>query len=498
MKKIGLSHHQFLQYSRFLIINNKQILTIIDLPDKFENIKETQTYLIIRDLCGKYSWNLFNRLLPINYKPKNNEKEENEENNLINNETKIMDKNETSQDLEKNKEIEIKYDLNYKNDKIFPSNIVENLKRIEKVLTIQNKREQNIQFLEQNITNIDISIKRPLRNQKNNDKQDNEEGKETETEKETEMETEKEKERETETETDKEYNFNNGKMFLSNMGLLNDKNLKKIKLFRTNKHFFKSLKELDQIPERSQYSIGVVYVEEGQNRSTNGDNIFKNEKGNQDYENFLKELGWTINLKTHQGYNGGLNWKKTGCETPYYSNDSIEIIFHTLTMLKNINFQKKKKVIKNDKILIIWCNDKRNFNPKCIKSEKNLIFIIIRPHYTGLNLVSIHDFSAGHYNSSLLIKNSLLGKGLLANLIRISSINILQEIQQNDKNFVHPFLHRQNKIKQITEKFSLSLSNEEFFTHFLTGKIPKFLNNSSKKEKKIKIDERSNQEQENK
>lgn len=86
-----------------------------------------------------------------------------------------------------------------------------------------------------------------------------------------------------------------------------------------NHRFMRSLRELDNLYGREMFKIGVIYVAQGQEDQRD---ILKNETGSSLYTEFVKGLGWVVDLKTHRGFSGGLDQKNlsTGKIAPYYSN----------------------------------------------------------------------------------------------------------------------------------------------------------------------------------
>jgi hypothetical protein len=76
--------------------------------------------------------------------------------------------------------------------------------------------------------------------------------------------------------------------------------------------------------------VGVVYVSP-YNRTQQ--QILKNSKGSPIYEKFLKSLGEKIVLERHLGYMGGLKINLDGNSAIYYSDSSLELIFHVSTMM---------------------------------------------------------------------------------------------------------------------------------------------------------------------
>lgn len=86
------------------------------------------------------------------------------------------------------------------------------------------------------------------------------------------------------------------------------------------------------IIERECLKIGVVYVN---SEAVTQCEILRTVKGSENYEKFLKYLGEKIKLDKHLGYKGGLKYNLDGNSTIYYSDVSIEVIFHVSTLMPN-------------------------------------------------------------------------------------------------------------------------------------------------------------------
>ena len=75
-----------------------------------------------------------------------------------------------------------------------------------------------------------------------------------------------------------------------------------------------------------------------------------------DYDNFVSNLSWTIDLATHPGYLGGLERNSTNGSTSVYYCTSIELTFHDVTKMQNDfkrqRFRKEDYVIDLITILI--------------------------------------------------------------------------------------------------------------------------------------------------
>ncbi|KAJ3431286.1 hypothetical protein M0812_02964 [Anaeramoeba flamelloides] len=448
LEKLDLPMDEFLKYSRFIVKNNNQILTIIDSPNKIKNgngngngndekknINETNTYIIIRDISGKFSWNFKFRLFPLKFERKLEEY-------LIFEKLEGNPKSPTyelPQEMTENqkKEIEFEYDLPIVFEEILPKKFKNKKKNLQQALTIQHRLEEVYRFLEEEDKSLEYSINPPNPINK----------------------------------IDKVYKFNEARMLCSNLNLIHLENQENIKIIQPSQEFFNDLAELDKISERIQFSVGIIYVAKGQNKDLNGNNIFNNDESinDQNYKQFLNEIGWLIDLKNYNDWKGDLQFEKTGRYTPYFANYSTEIIFYTSAMIKTI--KQRKKLLKKQKIIIIWCDDKRNFNPKLIKGEDNLIFIIIQPHYDGLYTIKIEDYSGITFYSDIIINDSILSKEILAPFVRTTAINLFNEIHHKKRDFlIEPYRKRINLINEIINKHSIEIKMESFLSTFFSGK----------------------------
>jgi hypothetical protein len=62
--------------------------------------------------------------------------------------------------------------------------------------------------------------------------------------------------------------------------------------------------------------------------------LFHNSEGSPQYREFVGGLGWTIDLKTHPGYVGGLERNSlVGDTAPYYATPTMEVIFHDVARM---------------------------------------------------------------------------------------------------------------------------------------------------------------------
>ena len=72
--------------------------------------------------------------------------------------------------------------------------------------------------------------------------------------------------------------------------------------------------------------FGLIYVGPLQEDQ---ESILKNENSSPHYREFASSLAYPVSLQGHKGYLGKLEGsEKTGVDTPYFSNSSIELVFH--------------------------------------------------------------------------------------------------------------------------------------------------------------------------
>jgi hypothetical protein len=89
---------------------------------------------------------------------------------------------------------------------------------------------------------------------------------------------------------------------------------------------------------RETHKIAVIYIGDGQeDRLT----ILSNEHGSQDYEDFINQMTWPINLEHHEGFMGGLQHNNQLKTAPYFANSICEVLFHVSTQMSNQNDQNK-------------------------------------------------------------------------------------------------------------------------------------------------------------
>ena len=215
----------------------------------------------------------------------------------------------------------------------------------------------------------------------------------------------------------------------------------------------RSMLLFDKSPDRASHKIGLIYVREGQ---TTQNEILANSAGSPLYNDFVRGLGWTIDIATHRGYLGGIDKSfVAGSRAVYWANSLDEVIFHEVVAMptSDTDHQQihKKRHVGNDFVHIIWCEGLRDYNPFTITSQFNEAHIVIYPQEDGLCRIQIFRN----------LENTLFGplqhgmvvpKDILPALVRETAVNADRIIASRitPEPFSRPFV---KKKKMITDTF---------------------------------------------
>ncbi|KAJ6249009.1 hypothetical protein M0813_00168 [Anaeramoeba flamelloides] len=484
--------------------------------------KKKKFIILVRNPNGKYCWGLHFLNMPKKTVQFNKINRQNQSSNVLDEllSTKHSSKDNTRKNLtEKN----INFDCFININNIFTSEqelkkgyfqkLVKSQYDIEmqnnefrKILKQMNLMDQsNDEKKKETEREIEMEIEREKEIEKETEtEQDNEteREKEIEMEKETEKETEKERETETEMEIEKgkememeketekekvkkrenensnpkeneQINlFNSSRLFLTNVGLIKPLGSFCLDFIQERKALMRHLLSLDKITNTPTHIIGVIYLSAGQNRYSDPRRIFNNTKGSEHFMKFIKKLGKIVDLKKHQAFKGNLDWKKTGRIAPYYLDPFDEIIFHVSTMLRfqSHNIDEKMDLFSRDRVIIVWLEDSRNWNPRIIKAKKNLVFIIIRPHYTGLYKIGIVNFAKSRTFNGPLTDNSFVSWEILAQLVRKTALNYSNEFESMKKSTMDSLRTRKKKLEEIQNKYIMPMDVNNFYSYLISNK----------------------------
>ncbi len=262
-------------------------------------------------------------------------------------------------------------------------------------------------------------------------------------------------------------NFNAGRMFLNSLGYLNNSHRRGLHFIEDSARLRRALTDLDRVKGRELIKVGLVYVGEGQEDQSS---ILGNDNGSREYHQFLKGLGWPVDLQAHQGFRGGLHLDgSAGTAAPYYANDRFELIYHVVSWMptkesdpKQIS---KKRHVGNDHVHIIWSEHKRDYDPNVIVSQFNDAHIVIYPQPSGLFRVQIFRKEKLKLFGPLM-DGMLVNKQVLSDMIRLTAVNAHRSVRYGQKGYENPYVTRINYIREATRRYKQPKPSEELYAKF--------------------------------
>jgi len=161
---------------------------------------------------------------------------------------------------------------------------------------------------------------------------------------------------------------------------------KKILTEIVNPKFAEDLLSFEDTMMYTEFKFGVLYYRDGQ---TNEDEMFGNVETSTEYEEFLELLGEKVRLQGWKHYAAGLDVDKnqTGLNSIYTKWNNYEIMFHVSTLLpyskKDHQQIERKRHLGNDAVLIVFHDGQTPFNPQCITSKYNQIYVVVQAYKEG-------------------------------------------------------------------------------------------------------------------
>jgi len=128
--------------------------------------------------------------------------------------------------------------------------------------------------------------------------------------------------------------------------------------------------------------FGILYVKDGQ---TKEDEIFANEVGSTEFEEFLDFLGERIKLKDWNHFPGGLDLKRgtTGKMSLFSHWKNNECMFHVSTLLPfsptDQQQLERKRHIGNDLVVIAFLDQNATWRPSLLTSRQIHVVIVVQP-----------------------------------------------------------------------------------------------------------------------
>jgi len=195
------------------------------------------------------------------------------------------------------------------------------------------------------------------------------------------------------------------------------------------------------------------------------------------YAEFVKGIGWKIDLSQHRGYLGGLDPKlTTGSHAPYYANSLIEVVFHEVTaMPTNPSDEQqihKKRHVGNDIVHIVYSEHCRDYNAETIKTQFNDAHVIVYPLPNGLFRIQIYKKD----NVPLfgpLIHGMTVGKKILSLLVRQTAIQANRYVRYNTEGYTRPYPTRKRNLNEIVQRYKVHKSYEEMIPEMIQPTVKK-------------------------
>ena len=223
---------------------------------------------------------------------------------------------------------------------------------------------------------------------------------------------------------------------------------------------------------RPGYSAEIIYLSSGQNRLKDvGQVAFTNESGSQEYEGFLKEVGWKVDLAKHRGFHGGLSAQF--CQsTLYYSSESYELVLHISTLIKasekegesGVSLLRKKTLLGRNYVVVVWLEDLRQINITSIKLSENKVFVIIRP--TRFGIYNIEVICSANISVGPLVDGMMVSRRSLPELLRATIVSVNQQLEELNSKKQQPLEAREKFIRSCLEKYTPNLKYYKKMTEF--------------------------------
>lgn len=261
--------------------------------------------------------------------------------------------------------------------------------------------------------------------------------------------------------------FEQCRQLIQQLGYLSWDKRNKIDSLLKSARLLRELKNLDSQPGRETHKIAVLYVANGQEDKNS---ILTNSSASRAFEDFVSGLGWEVNLTSHLGFKGGLQSNKsTGETSPYYCNSTTEVMFHVSTRIPITGpvddeaLNKKLRHLGNDEIHIVWSEHSRDYRRGIIPTEFGDVIIAIYPMLTFQGYYRIQISSKPDVPSfGPLFDNSIVYQTSLASLVRATAINASRAKRANLPYYQSHFEERDRLIKTIVKNHKESLSFEDF------------------------------------
>lgn len=261
--------------------------------------------------------------------------------------------------------------------------------------------------------------------------------------------------------------FEQCRQLILQLGFLTWEKRCKVDMLVKSPRLLRELKNLDSQPSRETHKIAVFYVANGQEDKNS---ILTNSSGSKAFEDFVSGLGWEVNLASHLGFRGGLQSNKsTGETSPYYCNSTTEVMFHVSTRLPingptdDESLNRKLRHLGNDEVHIVWSEHTRDYRRGIIPTEFGDVIIAIYPMLTFLGYYRIQISSKQDVPLfGPLYDNCIVHQTSLAPLVRATAINASRAKRFKLPYYQSHFEERSRLINTIVQNHKDRQSFEDF------------------------------------
>lgn len=246
---------------------------------------------------------------------------------------------------------------------------------------------------------------------------------------------------------------------------------------------------------RERHKVGVMYatVDKLDKESVLG---AQEGCGTANFETFVGELGWAVDLANHKGYTGlGKFASKFSGNLPYYATPSLEVCFHVISKLNSGycgtgSANERYRHVGNDPVAIVWCDGgatttggSSEVDPVlAMKSWSKVTeaWIVIRPLPSGMYRIQVlwrsdappvapagaPDSSSSSIICGPLFDGAIIDRQCLAPLVRATAVNCGRALRYatNDSEYET----RARYIAQVTAQQEM-LGFEQFTSSIIAG-----------------------------
>jgi hypothetical protein len=285
----------------------------------------------------------------------------------------------------------------------------------------------------------------------------------------------------------KNTSFSNCRRWLEHLGLITWSTQGGLQPLDKSEKLIRELKNLDQSGmTREKHKIAVIYI--GQRHKTK-EEIIACPRGSVLFETFASQLGWMVELDSHEGYNGKLDVKEfAGCQLPYYATASREALFHVTTSLTPASmvatlddsvaawdtetqktlYGKRWRHAGNDAVHIIWSEQDKLYSPELLPTKFGDVSIVLYPMTNGLFRVQMRFKAMLPRLVGPLFDGAVVDAASLPHLVRATAINAdrLLRLQKSPA----PFLQtRSDYMSKLITDLSISATFEQFVSSLLVA-----------------------------